>query len=103
MVKDHPLLTSMTMLSRCTCRSLRGPTTSFLVQSTFHRRVNQGLACSNPHRFSGAVLRSRGLALLLLTLVPPVADKQHEFRICLLPLLPENQDKAVLSTAYKYP
>ncbi|PKA67157.1 hypothetical protein AXF42_Ash004649 [Apostasia shenzhenica] len=93
----------MTMLLSCTCRSRRDPTASFPVQSTFPRRTNQGLSCSNPHRSPGALLRSRILAVLLLTLVPLMADKQCGLRICLLPLLPKNQDKAVLSPAYKYP
>ncbi|PKA47759.1 hypothetical protein AXF42_Ash014536 [Apostasia shenzhenica] len=103
MVQDHPLLTSMTMIPSYTCRSGHGPIASFPIQDTFPRRTNRGLACSNPHRSLEAVLRSRSLTLLLLTLVHPVVDKQHGLKICLLSLLPENQDKAVLSTAYKYP
>ncbi|PKA62167.1 hypothetical protein AXF42_Ash015051 [Apostasia shenzhenica] len=89
-VQDHPLLTSMMMLLSCTCCSRRGPTVPFLVQNTFPRRANRGLTCSNPHKSLRAALRSISLALLLLTLVSQMADKQHGLRICLLHLLLEN-------------
>ncbi|PKA47764.1 hypothetical protein AXF42_Ash014541 [Apostasia shenzhenica] len=40
-VQDHPLLTSMTMIPSCTCRSRRGLTAQFSVQGTFSRRKSR--------------------------------------------------------------